>query len=81
MGVIGRGMDKLTTALDEISDELHHQYSLGSLPREPELGWKIPEKPDRYPGEVEIELRIARLIAKQSFDNQVTTVLIRIPIL
>ena len=31
--------------------------------------------------EVEIELRIARHIAKQSFDNQVTTVLIRIPIL
>ena len=24
-----RGMDKLKTALDEISDELHHQYSLG----------------------------------------------------
>ena len=27
-----RGMDKLTTALDEISDELHHQYSLGDYP-------------------------------------------------
>jgi len=27
-----RGMDKLTTALDEISDELHHQYSLGYYP-------------------------------------------------
>ena len=27
-----RGMEKLTTALDEISDELHHQYSLGYYP-------------------------------------------------
>ena len=27
-----RGMDKLTAALDEISDELHHQYSLGYYP-------------------------------------------------
>ena len=27
-----RGMDKLTTAVDEISDELHHQYSLGYYP-------------------------------------------------
>jgi VWFA-related protein len=27
-----RGIDKLTTALDEISDELHHQYSLGYYP-------------------------------------------------
>lgn len=27
-----RGMDKLATALDEISDELHHQYSLGYYP-------------------------------------------------
>ena len=27
-----KGMDKLTTALDEISDELHHQYSLGYYP-------------------------------------------------
>jgi len=27
-----RGMDKLKTALDEISDELHHQYSLGYYP-------------------------------------------------
>jgi VWFA-related protein len=27
-----RGMDKLNTALDEISDELHHQYSLGYYP-------------------------------------------------
>ncbi len=27
-----RGMDKLTTALDAISDELHHQYSLGYYP-------------------------------------------------
>jgi VWFA-related protein len=25
-------MDKLKTALDEISDELHHQYSLGYYP-------------------------------------------------
>jgi len=31
--------------------------------------------------EVEIELRIARRIAKQSFDKRVTTVMIRIPIL
>ena len=31
--------------------------------------------------EVEIELRIARHIAKQSFDKRVTTVMIRIPIL
>jgi len=27
-----RGMDKLTITLDEISDELHHQYSLGYYP-------------------------------------------------
>jgi len=27
-----RGMDKLEPALDEISDELHHQYSLGYYP-------------------------------------------------
>lgn len=27
-----RGMDKLAIALDEISDELHHQYSLGYYP-------------------------------------------------
>jgi VWFA-related protein len=27
-----KGMDKLNTALDEISDELHHQYSLGYYP-------------------------------------------------
>lgn len=27
-----RGMDKLEEALDEISDELHHQYSLGYYP-------------------------------------------------
>ena len=27
-----RGMDKLEAALDEISDELHHQYSLGYYP-------------------------------------------------
>jgi Ca-activated chloride channel family protein len=27
-----RGMDRLTAALDEISDELHHQYSLGYYP-------------------------------------------------
>jgi VWFA-related protein len=27
-----RGVDKLTVALDEISDELHHQYSLGYYP-------------------------------------------------
>ena len=27
-----RGIDKLTTALEEISDELHHQYSLGYYP-------------------------------------------------
>jgi Ca-activated chloride channel family protein len=27
-----RGMDKLTKALEEISDELHHQYSLGYYP-------------------------------------------------
>jgi len=27
-----KGMDKLVTALDEISDELHHQYSLGYYP-------------------------------------------------
>jgi VWFA-related protein len=27
-----KGMDKLTSALDEISDELHHQYSLGYYP-------------------------------------------------
>ena len=27
-----RGMDKLAEALDEISDELHHQYSLGYYP-------------------------------------------------
>src|ERR1700756_3147890 len=27
-----RGMDKLNAALDEISDELHHQYSLGYYP-------------------------------------------------
>jgi VWFA-related protein len=27
-----RGLDKLTTTLDEISDELHHQYSLGYYP-------------------------------------------------
>jgi len=27
-----RGMDKLTTALNEISDERHHQYSLGYYP-------------------------------------------------
>jgi VWFA-related protein len=27
-----RGMDKLTAALDEISDELHQQYSLGYYP-------------------------------------------------
>ena len=27
-----RGMDKLNVALDEISDELHHQYSLGYYP-------------------------------------------------
>ena len=27
-----RGMDKLEDALDEISDELHHQYSLGYYP-------------------------------------------------
>jgi VWFA-related protein len=26
------GMDKLESALDEISDELHHQYSLGYYP-------------------------------------------------
>jgi VWFA-related protein len=26
------GMDKLEAALDEISDELHHQYSLGYYP-------------------------------------------------
>ena len=27
-----KGIDKLTIALDEISDELHHQYSLGYYP-------------------------------------------------
>src|SRR5262249_27987374 len=27
-----RGMDKLEEALDEISNELHHQYSLGYYP-------------------------------------------------
>jgi VWFA-related protein len=27
-----RGMDKLEAALDEISEELHHQYSLGYYP-------------------------------------------------
>jgi VWFA-related protein len=27
-----RGIDKLEAALDEISDELHHQYSLGYYP-------------------------------------------------
>ena len=27
-----RGIDKLHAALDEISDELHHQYSLGYYP-------------------------------------------------
>jgi VWFA-related protein len=27
-----RGIDKLEDALDEISDELHHQYSLGYYP-------------------------------------------------
>lgn len=27
-----RGMDKITAALDEISNELHHQYSLGYYP-------------------------------------------------
>ena len=27
-----KGMDKLKTSLDEISDELHHQYSLGYYP-------------------------------------------------
>jgi VWFA-related protein len=27
-----KGMDKLNAALDEISDELHHQYSLGYYP-------------------------------------------------
>src|SRR5262249_29617967 len=27
-----RGINRLTTALDEISDELHHQYSLGYYP-------------------------------------------------
>jgi len=29
-----RGIDKLETALDEISDELHHQYSLGYYPED-----------------------------------------------
>ena len=28
-----KGIDKLETALDEISDELHHQYSLGYYPQ------------------------------------------------
>jgi hypothetical protein len=42
-------MEKLTTALDEISDELHHQYSLGYYPEK--QNWdEIPENPDRYPG-------------------------------
>ena len=27
-----KGMDKVNAALDEISDELHHQYSLGYYP-------------------------------------------------
>jgi VWFA-related protein len=27
-----KGMDKLNAALDEISEELHHQYSLGYYP-------------------------------------------------
>jgi VWFA-related protein len=29
-----RGIDKLEAALDEISDELHHQYSLGYYPED-----------------------------------------------
>ena len=30
--LVVRGIDKLEAALDEISDELHHQYSLGYYP-------------------------------------------------
>jgi len=29
-----RGIDKLESALDEIADELHHQYSLGYYPED-----------------------------------------------
>jgi hypothetical protein len=43
-------MDKLNAALDEISEELHHQYSPGVLSGEPELGRQIPQNPDHRPG-------------------------------
>jgi len=36
-----RGIDKLEAALDEISDELHHQYSLGYYPENKNLDGKF----------------------------------------
>jgi VWFA-related protein len=36
-----RGIDKLEAALDEISDELHHQYSLGYYPENKNLAGKF----------------------------------------
>jgi Ca-activated chloride channel family protein len=36
-----RGIDKLESALDEISDELHHQYSLGYYPEDKNLNGKF----------------------------------------
>jgi VWFA-related protein len=35
------GMDKLEEALDEISNELHHQYSLGYYPQNSALDGKF----------------------------------------
>ena len=36
-----RGMDKVEAALDEISEELHHQYSLGYYPENPNWDGKF----------------------------------------
>jgi VWFA-related protein len=36
-----RGIDKLENALDEISDELHNQYSLGYYPENKTLDGKF----------------------------------------
>jgi VWFA-related protein len=36
-----KGMDKLNAALDEISDELHHQYSLGYYPEKQDWDGKF----------------------------------------
>jgi Ca-activated chloride channel homolog len=36
-----RGIDKLESALDEISDELHHQYSLGYYPEDKKFNGKF----------------------------------------